>query len=151
MAANHHGPSFMRDAGSGRSQHGIGQRIRITSDYGVDAVRLGDEHVNNVVFSGIEENRPRTHVYSFQFEEVVEGHELARRAQRQRNLIVVGPKTGMIGGRRTEWKLDDPAPVTDVAFELAPATEASPKPTNGQMKLGDFAYFCQFLRSMSDR
>lgn len=111
---------------------------------------FGDEHVNNVVFSGIE-NRPRTHVYSFQFEEVVEGHELARRAQRQRNLIVVGPKTGMIGGRRAEWKLDDPAPVTDVAFELAPATEASPKPTNGQMKLGDFAHFCQFLRSMSDR
>ena len=111
---------------------------------------FGDEHVNNVVFSGIE-NRPRTHVYSFQFEEVAEENELARRAQRQRNLIVVGPKTGMIGGRRAEWKLDDPAPVTNVAFELAPATETSPKPTNGQMKLGDFAYFCQFLRSMSDR
>lgn len=111
---------------------------------------FGDEHVNNVVFSGIE-NRPRTHVYSFQFEELAENHELTRRALRQRNLIMIGPKTGVIGGRRAEWRLDESAPVVDVAFELAPKTEATPQPTNGHMKLGDFVYFCQFLRSMSDR
>jgi len=109
-----------------------------------------DEHVNNVVFSAIE-NRPRTHVYSFQFEEIADDNDLARRALRHRNLIVVGPKTGVIGGRRADWRLDEPTPVTEVAFELAPVTAANPKPTNGHMRLGEFGSFCQFLRSMSDR
>jgi hypothetical protein len=111
---------------------------------------FGDEHINNVIFSAIE-NRPRTHVYSFQFEEFPDGHELIRRALRQRNLILVGPKTGVIGGRRAQWRLEEPAPFVDIAFELAPKTESDPQPKIGQMKLGDFGKFCEFLRSMSDR
>lgn len=111
---------------------------------------FGDEHINNVIFSAIE-NRPRTHVYSLQFVEVGDDHDLHKRALRQRNLIVVGPKSGIIGGRRAEWSLGEPAPFVDVVFELDPQTAANPQPKTGQLKLGDFATFCEFLRSMGDR
>lgn len=110
---------------------------------------FGDEHINNVIFSAIE-NRPRTHVYSLQFGEIDDDQDLLTRALRQRNLIVIGPKTGVIGGRRDEWRCEETAPFVDVAFELCPATDADPQPKSGQLKLGDFAKFCEFLRSMSD-
>jgi hypothetical protein len=111
---------------------------------------FGDEHINNVIFSAIE-NRPRTHVYSLQFVEVADDHDLHKRALRQKNLIVVGPKSGIIGGRRAEWSLDEPAPFVDAVFEPDPKTAVTPQPKTGQMKLGDFGTFCEFLRSMGDR
>jgi hypothetical protein len=111
---------------------------------------FGDEHVNNVIFSSIE-NSPRTHVYSLQFEELDDCHDLIGRATKQRNLILVGPKTGVIGGRRAPWSLEEAAPFVDIAFAVSPKTDADPHPKTGQMKLGDFAYFCEFLHSMSDR
>jgi hypothetical protein len=111
---------------------------------------FGDEHINNVIFSAIE-NRPRTHVYALQFIEPADNQDLLKRALRQRNLIVGGPKTGIIGGRQAEWSLDEPAPFVDVVFEPDPKTEANPQPKTGQLKLGDFAKFCEFLRSMGER
>jgi len=111
---------------------------------------FGDEHINNVIFSAIE-NRPRTHVYSFQFEELADDHDLIRRGLTQLNLIIIGPKTGMIGGRRAQWRLNEPAPFIDIAFKLSPKTKADPQPKKGQMKLGNFVHFCEFLRSMGNR
>lgn len=111
---------------------------------------FGDEHINNVIFSAIE-NRPRTHVYALQFEEVVDEHDLQRRALRQRNLIVVGPRTGIIGGRRAEWECGESAPFVDAVFEPAPTTTVNPRSRTGQLRLGDFARFCDFLRSMGER
>lgn len=111
---------------------------------------FGDEHINNVIFSAIE-NRPRTHVYALQYSDVAEGHDLHKRALRQRNLIVVGPKVGIIGGCPAVWRLDEPAPFVDVVFEPDPEMDVDTLPKKGQLKLGDFAKFCEFLRSMGDR
>jgi hypothetical protein len=111
---------------------------------------FADEHINNVIFSAIE-NRPRTHVYSLQFVEVADDHDLHKRALRQKNLIVVGPKSGIIGGRRAEWSLDEPATFVDAVFEPDPKSAVTPQPKTGQLKLGDFGTFCKFLRSMGDR
>jgi hypothetical protein len=110
---------------------------------------FGDEHINNVIFSAIE-NRPRTHVYSLQFDGLGVDNDLVGRALRQKNVILVGPKTGVIGGRRGDWQLDDPASFMGVAFELDPPTATITQPKTGKMRLGDFAQFCEFLRSMSD-
>jgi hypothetical protein len=111
---------------------------------------FGDEHINNLIFSAIE-NRTRTHVYSLQFEEIIEGHDLLRRSQKQRNLIVICPKVGIIGGRRAEWRLEQPAPFVEMVFEADadPGTGAQQK--TGQMRIGDFRKFCAFLQSMGDR
>jgi hypothetical protein len=111
---------------------------------------FGDEHINNVIFSALE-NRPRTHVYSLQFGELDNDHDLLRRALRQRNLIILGPKTGVVGGRRAEWRLEEGAPVVDTVFEVGPKAEADSQATAAKLKLGDFEKFCEFLLSMSDR
>jgi hypothetical protein len=110
---------------------------------------FGDEHINNVIFSAIE-NRPRTHVYSLQFEEIADSHDLCGRGQRQRNLIVICPKVGIIGGRSGEWRLDQSAPFVDKVFDLDPVTGAGSAPKTGQMRLGDFTKFCCFLQSMGE-
>jgi hypothetical protein len=109
---------------------------------------FGDEHINSVIFSAIE-NRPRTHIYALQFEEISDDQDLIKRSLRQRNIIVLGPNSGVIGGRRAEWKFEDTAPCADSAFELISPSETSPQTKSGRLKLGDFARFCEFLNLMS--
>jgi hypothetical protein len=109
---------------------------------------FGDEHINNVIFSAIE-NRPRTHVYSLQFDDIKAEQDLIKRSLRQRNIIVLGPNSGVIGGRRADWRFEDTAPCVDIAFELTSPSETNPQTQNGRLKLGDFAKFCEFLQLMS--
>lgn len=111
---------------------------------------FGDEHINNVIFSAIE-NRPRTHVYSLQFGEIEDNHDLIRRGLRQRNLIVLCPKRGLIGGRLSGWKLEQPAPFADIVFELDGSAEDGAQAKAGLLRLGDFAKFCVFLDLMGER
>lgn len=110
---------------------------------------FGDEHINNLIFGALE-NRPRTHVYALQFEEPPDKADLAKRAAQRPNLIVVGPETGIIGGRRAAWApVESPAFMASV-FEL---TERKPAGDNtvksGRMKIGDFARFAAFLEAMT--
>ena len=117
---------------------------------------FGDEHINNAIFSALE-NRPRTHVYALQFAEEADDTELVKRSSQRRNLVVIGPETGIIGGARAAWA--DPAEPASIsaAFEAErrPAevgggaeanNEAAPA---GRMKIGDFSSFCAFLASMT--
>lgn len=113
---------------------------------------FADDHINNLIFGALE-NRPRTHVYALQFEELADDSVLMKRASQRSNLMVVGPKTGVIGGRRCKWApAESPSFMNDV-FELkadpgggAGETE---KPKIGEMKIGDFARFGRFLESMA--
>jgi hypothetical protein len=112
---------------------------------------FGDEHINNLIFGALE-NRPRTHVYALQFEELSEDSVLIKRAYQRSNLIVVGPKTGVIGGRRAKWAPSDTPAFMDGVFELqeTPAAAGVPETSKtGLMKIGDFARFCNFLDSMA--
>lgn len=112
---------------------------------------FGDEHINNLIFGALE-NRPRTHVYALQFEELSEDSVLIKRAYQRSNLIVVGPKTGLIGGRRGKWAPSDTPAFMDGVFELqeTPAAAGVPETSKtGLMKIGDFARFCNFLDSMA--
>lgn len=111
---------------------------------------FADEHINNLIFGALE-NRPRTHVYALQFEEVPEQTDLTQRAFQRPNMIVVGPQSGIIGGKRAVWApVDNPSFMGDV-FELkeeAPANSGE-NAKSGNMKIGDFACFCKFLESMT--
>jgi hypothetical protein len=112
---------------------------------------FGDEHINNLIFGALE-NRPRTHVYALQFEELAEDSILIKRAYQRSNLIVVGPKTGVIGGRRAKWAPSETPSFMDGVFELQEAEDAGGGvaiPKTGLMKIGDFACFCRFLESMA--
>jgi hypothetical protein len=117
----------------------------------VAGFNFGDEHINNLIFGALE-NRPRTHVYALQFEELKEDSDLIKRAYQRSNLIVLGPKTGIIGGRRAKWAPSETPSFMDGAFELIEAADAgggAAKPKTGLMKIGDFARFSQFLESMA--
>ena len=114
-----------------------------------------DEHVNNLIF-GTLDNRPRTHVYALQFEELPEGNHLVRRALQHYNVIVCGPKTGIIGGRRAPWASVECPAFMDVAFELQSEEPAGAsvcaKDTEGKcgiVKIGEFGSFCNYLGSMT--
>ena len=116
---------------------------------------FGDEHINNLVFGALE-NRPRTHVYALQFEELPEEGHLVKHAYHRPNMIVIGPKTGIIGGRRSPWAPSDVPASMGVAFELeaeAPANTGGqaddPEAKTGLMKIGGFGAFSDFLQSMT--
>lgn len=110
---------------------------------------FGDEHINNLIFGALE-NRPRTHVYALQFEEPPHNADLVKRAAQRPNMIVVGPETGIIGGRRAVWApVESPAFMATV-FELKEEESAGGKAVkSGRMKIGDFALFSAFLEAMT--
>ena len=116
---------------------------------------FGDEHVNNLIF-GTLENRPRTHVYALQFEELPKENHLVRCACQQSNIIVCGPETGIIGGQRAPWAPVDSPAFMDVAFQsklegpaAGSACEGDVEKKSGLMKIGNFESFCDFLESMT--
>jgi len=112
---------------------------------------FSDEHINNLIFGALE-NRPRTHVYALQFEELPDASELVKRSLQRPNMIVVSPQTGIIGGRRGAWApVESPAFMQPV-FELKedkPAGAGGEAVKSGRMKIGDFACFCDFLEAMT--
>jgi hypothetical protein len=119
----------------------------------VAGFNFGDEHINNLIFGALE-NRPRTHVYALQFEELSDESVLIKRAYQRTNLIVVGPESGVIGGRRAKWAPDEIPSFMDGVFALktepVPAAgDATKAAKSGLMKIGDFAIFCRFLESMA--
>ena len=112
---------------------------------------FGDEHINNLIFGALE-SRPRTHVYALQFEELAEDSVLIKRAYHRSNLIVVGPKTGVIGGRRAIWAPSETPSFMVGVFELKEVAASGGGVENakaGLMKIGDFDCFCNFLKSMA--
>jgi hypothetical protein len=112
---------------------------------------FADEHINNLIFGALE-NRPRTHVYALQFEEVPEQSDLAQRALQRPNMIVAGPRSGIIGGKRAVWAPVENPSLMDHVFELREEASAAGENTKaGYMKIGDFTCFCEFLESMTTR
>jgi hypothetical protein len=110
---------------------------------------FGDEHINNLIFGALE-NRPRTHVYALQFGELAPEVDLMKRAAQRPNMIVISPKTGTIGGRQLMWAPVECPTFMDAVFELKQETPAGGEPVKfGEMKIGDFASFCDFLESMT--
>ncbi|MBN1548784.1 MAG: SIR2 family protein [Syntrophaceae bacterium] len=114
---------------------------------------FGDEHINNHIFEALE-NKPRTHVYALQFDEIECESVLVKRAMQRRNLIALGPQKGIIGGRISEWApVESPLFMADV-FELISKEQSDDggggkqEPKTGRMKIGDFASFSSFLQSM---
>lgn len=116
---------------------------------------FGDEHINNIIFEALE-NRPRTHVFALQFAEPSNDSELARRASGRKNIVMVGPETGIISGQRAPWSPTVSSHTDPQLFEVrstpappvggAPSGSTAPR---GIMKVGNFSAFCRFLESMT--
>ena len=118
---------------------------------------FGDEHINNVVFGALE-NLPRTHVYALQYEDPDAGSDLFRRSIDQPNMVVAGPRTGVVGGRLGRWKATH-----DVDSRGARLSERNSAPGGSAagssarvelaeekiVRIGDFCCLCEFLRSLT--
>lgn len=101
---------------------------------------FGDQHINNVVFAALE-NFPRTHVYALQYEDPDAGSDLVRRSVDQPNMVVAGPRTGVVGGRLGRWKASDRA---------AAGSSGCVEPVGQRIvQVGDFCCLCEFLRSLA--
>lgn len=116
----------------------------------VSGFSFGDEHINNLIFAALE-NRPRTHVYALQYEDLPENNELVKRGLQRPNLIIIGPENGVIGGRRAPWHASEPPSFMTDAFEFreAPAGGGGEEKAVGVMKIGDFGAFSGFLMAMA--
>ncbi len=109
---------------------------------------FGDEHINTVIFEALE-NRPRTHVYALQYSEETNNSDLVARSLIGHNIVVIGPNTGIIGGRRAEW-----GNYLDGTFGARPRDDSAVQQHERSyspqvvMTIGDFSCFCDFLASM---
>jgi hypothetical protein len=107
-----------------------------------------DEHINSVIFEGLGA-RPRTHLIALQFEDVTADSDLDKAASKLTNLVVVGPKTGIIAGNRVAWALPTgSAEMNDVTIL---AKNDPGKAMLTEVRLGNFENFCAFLATLSAR
>lgn len=105
---------------------------------------FGDEHINSLMFGALE-NRPRTHIYALQFEELPETDGLIKRAYQRSNLIVIGPDTGILGSRRGAWAASEGPAFAQGIMDVAKNGDT----TTCRMNIGDFAQFSRFLQTMT--
>jgi hypothetical protein len=114
---------------------------------------FGDDHINTIIFDALEAKR-RPHVIALQYEEPASGSVLSERAARYLNLMVLGPETAFIGGRRGPWRLDELRHAVQIsqAFKLDPPPSATDPATGaGRLTLGDFAEWAKFLGELTSQ
>lgn len=115
---------------------------------------FGDQHLNEVILEALDAN-PRLHVFALCFEDPEPDSELGREARRRNNIIVLGPKEAIVGGRVGSWLLRDPGRsvgrVADI-FDIKPmggtasgGTAAGGATATGTLVLGDFNKLCVLL------
>jgi len=118
---------------------------------------FGDEHINALIFSVLE-NRRTSNMIALQFGELAEDNFLVKAGKEKKNLMVIGANGAVIGGRWGTWRLLNPVDdqthsFMDTAFD---SDAGVPESTNaaleedraGRMRLGDFNWFCKFLNTM---
>lgn len=133
------------------------QRVLVEREDGI-LITLGysfaDEHINSIIFDALDAHE-RLHVFSLQFSGPDENHELVIRAKSQRNLIVYGRRSAVVGGVMGKWRLHDPvdirlAPLMDIPFDSDALDPDKDDPAvTGGFRLGDFNWFARFLDTIA--
>lgn len=119
---------------------------------------FSDEHINAIVYGALDNNNS-TNVVTLQFQDLSDDVPIVKSAINRNNLTVIGPNGGVISGMWGYWKLTQPVDhktysFMDYAFDsnASPEDEGSPainsKELEGQIRLGDFKWFCKFINSM---
>lgn len=129
---------------------------------------FNDEHINSIILS-ILDNSPTSNVISLQFGELSPDDKLVKWAEQKKNLTIIGKNAGVLGGRYGKWRLTTAVDGStclfmDMAFDsnaLIPPEIQEPgataqvvertdieDPYTGNMRLGDFTWFCKFLNTM---
>ena len=126
--------------------------LLITCGYG-----FGDEHINALIFSVLD-NRRTSNVIALWFGELALEEPLVNWSKERTNLMVLGPNGGIIGGRWGTWRLLNPVDdqthsFMDIAFDSDACKPDGvgaglEEGRSGKMRLVDFNWFCKFLNTM---
>lgn len=119
---------------------------------------FSDEHINALLYGALD-NRKTANIIALQFQNLTTTDKLIDAAVRRSNLTVIGPNGGVISGTWGVWQLTQPVDnkthsFMDSGFDsnALPEDEGSPASSSvdlkGRMRLGDFNWFCRFLREM---
>lgn len=119
---------------------------------------FSDEHINAILYGALD-NRNTTNIIALQFQDLDEHDPIVDAAVRRSNLSVIGPNGGVISGVWGHWQLTQPVDSKTCSFmdtgfdsNALPEDEGSPAAVSddmkGRMRLGDFNWFCRFLKAM---
>lgn len=119
---------------------------------------FGDEHINAILFGALE-NCHTANIIALGHQDLGVTDSLVKYAHRYPNLSVIGPNAGVISGVWGEWQLSEPVDsktcgFLDTAFDSNGLPEDTGSPASpsddlrGRLRLGDFNFFCQFLKEM---
>ena len=119
---------------------------------------FGDEHINAILYGALD-NRNTANIIALQFQDLGMNDKLIDAAVRRSNLTVIGPNGGVISGNWGLWQVTQPVDNKTCSFmdsgfdsNALPEDEGSPAAASadlkGRMRLGDFNWFCRFLREM---
>ena len=119
---------------------------------------FSDEHINAILYGALD-NRNTGNIIALQFHDLKETDPVTSAAVRRSNLTVIGPNGGVISGVWGLWQLTQPVDnkmrsFMDIGFDsnALPEDKGSPAVASadlqGRMRLGDFNWFCRFLKEM---
>ena len=111
-----------------------------------------DDHINAVILAALD-THPANHAIALVYPELADLPHLCTLAEKRENLVVVGPLEGILRRERAEWALprqinDATASFLDIAFDSDALPDNGSGPVSGQMRLGDFNWFCKFVVAM---
>ena len=116
---------------------------------------FSDQHINSIIFDALD-NNPLSHVFSLQYGNLNIDDDLIKEAIDRPNLIVLCRNSAVIRGQWGEWKLESPIDqktysFMDYAFDSDAVPEEDQLSLTGELRLGEFYYFCKFLSCMDSR
>lgn len=111
-----------------------------------------DEHINAVILTALDAH-PANHAIALVYPDLVDLPHLGDLAKKRENLVVVGPREGVLKTALEKWALprqidDATASFLDLAFDSDAIPAHATGPVPGVMRLGDFNRFCRFLAAM---
>lgn len=112
----------------------------------------GDQHINETLISGMNTTASSA-IFALMYEDIGDDDPVVVCANKHWNLTVIGPNAGVIRGRLAEWGVSaGPGVAAAGGLNKYFTPDAAPGGTTadtGQVNLGDFNVFAQFLDSMT--
>lgn len=119
---------------------------------------FGDEHINAILYGALD-NRNTSNIIALQFQDLSMNDKLVEAALRRSNLTVIAPDGGVISGKQGVWQLSQPVDKRTHSFmdsgfdsnalpEDKGSSATASEDLRGRMRLGNFNWFCRFLKEM---
>lgn len=122
--------------------------LLVTSGYS-----WSDQHINSTILTALD-THPSNAVIALSYAELDSVPHLVEMTKSRSNLLVIGPREGILRGQRRNWALPQlmsnaAASFLDIAYDSDAIPEEEGRQVTGRMRLGDFNSFCAFLTTMN--